>query len=107
MNIRKTNLSDSHTDGFMRFEEWEHTYQKEQQKTNIVIDMIVFIFGFFFIGIVIPVFPAMVIEAFFPEFPSFIVCFLLGLSFFGWLHLSDMMSERRKNEIMSLVVASL
>lgn len=85
MNIRKTNLSDSHTDGFMRFEEWEHTYQKEQQETNIVIDMIVFIFGFFFMGIVIPVFPAMVIEAFFPEFPSFIVCFLLGLSFFGWL----------------------
>ncbi len=66
-------------------EEWEHTYRKEQSKRNGLTDFLVACVGFFALVIVIPVFPATVIESVFPEFPSYIVCCGLGLVLFLWI----------------------
>lgn len=85
MIVDKTNISHSYAEGVNDFEEWEHTYQEEQKEPNVFNEIMIFLAGLFFCGIIIPVFPATIIEAFFPEFPSYIVCFLLGLSLYGWL----------------------
>lgn len=85
MILDNTNVSHPYDGAGDSSEVWEHTYREEQHEESVLVNILVICAGIFIFGIGIPLFPATIIERFFPAFPSYIVCCTLGLALIAWL----------------------